>query len=109
MKGLRILWVTPKWTLPANDGARVATEKLIANTIKAGAVVDYMCIHQKHEVIDKQQLQEKWGTNKIFTIPRGLPEGGLRKILYYPLFLTNLSCKSNHFFQFLRQNFLGNL
>lgn len=83
MKGLRILWVTPKWTLPANDGARVATEKLIANTIKAGAVVDYMCIHQKHEVIDKQQLQEKWGTNKIFTIPRGLPEGGLRKILYY--------------------------
>jgi glycosyltransferase involved in cell wall biosynthesis len=82
-KQLKILWVIPKWTLPANDGARVATEKLISNTIKAGAQVDVLCLHQKNEKIDKQFMQQKWGTHQIFTIPRGLPPGGIKKILYY--------------------------
>ena len=40
LKPLKILWMIPKWTLPATDGARVATDSLIRNTIQAGAIVD---------------------------------------------------------------------
>lgn len=82
-KELKILWICPKWTLPAIDGARVATEKLISNTIKAGAVVDYLSIHQQDEEIDPGFMKKKWGIRKAISCIRFLPKTKLGKILFY--------------------------
>lgn len=80
---LKILWLIPKWTLPATDGARVATDSLIRNTIAAGADVDVMCLSQQSEKTDEQVMKNAWGVNRVVVIPRGLPESGLAKKLYY--------------------------
>jgi hypothetical protein len=80
---MKILWIIPKWTLPAIDGARVATERLIRNTISAGAEVDVLCLAQKDEVIDLEEMKKLWKTNSIKVIKRDLPSGGLKKGLYY--------------------------
>ena len=49
---MKILWIIPKWTLPAIDGARVATQRLVRSTILAGAQVDILCLAQENEVVD---------------------------------------------------------
>lgn len=80
---LKILWMIPKWTLPATDGARVATDSLIRNTIAAGAEVDVMCLSQQSEKTDQAVMKQAWGVKSIVVIPRNLPESGLPKKLYY--------------------------
>ena len=73
----------PKWTLPATDGARVATDSLIRNTIQAGAIVDVMCLSQKTEPTDPEMMIKAWGVKKVVVIPRSLPESPLAKKFYY--------------------------
>jgi glycosyltransferase involved in cell wall biosynthesis len=80
---LKILWMIPKWTLPATDGARVATDSLIRNTIAAGALVDVMCISQLSEKTDTDMMKKAWGVKSVTVYPRSLPEGGTAKMLYY--------------------------
>jgi glycosyltransferase involved in cell wall biosynthesis len=80
---LKILWICPKWTLPAIDGARVATEKLISNTIKAGAIVDYLSIHQLEEEIDPTFMKQKWGIRNAMSCIRYLPKTKIGKIAFY--------------------------
>lgn len=80
---LKILWMIPKWTLPATDGARVATDSLIRNTIAAGAKVDVICLSQLFEKTDSHLMKQAWGVNEIDVMPRELPEKGLLKIWYY--------------------------
>jgi len=80
---LKILWITPKWTLPATDGARIATERLISNTIKAGAIVDYICISPKGEERDVMAMARKWKTNDIKIIERFAPKNKIGKLVYY--------------------------
>ena len=80
---MKILWIIPKWTLPAIDGARVATERLIRNTIEAGAVVDVLCLAQKDEVVDLDLMKATWNTNDINILRRELPSGDFKKAFYY--------------------------
>ena len=56
----KILWMVPKWTLPAIDGARVATDSLIRTTIAAGAEIDVLCLSQISEKTDPQQMIDAW-------------------------------------------------
>ncbi len=37
-----ILWITPKWPLPASDGARHATFALLSELTKVGEKVDLL-------------------------------------------------------------------
>lgn len=80
---MKILWMIPKWTLPATDGARVATDSLIRNTIAAGAEVNVMCLSQESEKTDQDSMKQAWGVKSVVVIPRSLPEKGISKNLYY--------------------------
>ena len=79
----KILWVIPKWTFPITDGARVATDRLIRNTIKDEISVDVLCLGQKNETRDEVEMISSWGIKNVYFIPRRLPESKIRKIIYY--------------------------
>lgn len=80
---MKILWITPKWTLPAVDGARLATERLVRNTISAGAEVDILCLAQEDESVDLEQMALKWKTNDIKVLRRDIPTTTFSKAIYY--------------------------
>jgi glycosyltransferase involved in cell wall biosynthesis len=84
---MKILWMIPKWTLPAIDGARVATDSLIRNTINAGASVDVLCLSSASEKTDIPFMKKSWNVGEVTVLPRQIPDGGLAKKLY---FLVNL-------------------
>ena len=73
----------PKWTLPAIDGARVATDSLVRNTIYAGAQIDILCLCQQDEKADILEMKKAWGVREVFILPRKLPSGKPEKTLYY--------------------------
>jgi glycosyltransferase involved in cell wall biosynthesis len=79
----KVLWVIPKWTFPITDGARVATDRLIRNTIKDDLEVDVLCLGQENEIINKKEMIESWGIKKVDFVPRGLPQSRLAKMFYY--------------------------
>jgi polysaccharide biosynthesis protein PslH len=57
---LRILWLAPKWTLPATDGARVATDRLLRAVVAAGAVVDVYSLSAVGEDTDPVEMCRQW-------------------------------------------------
>ena len=73
----------PKWTLPVTDGARVATDSLLRNTVAAGAIVDVVCLANADENCDLSLIKEKWEINDIFVLRRTLPSSRLGKFFYY--------------------------
>lgn len=87
------LWVIPKWTLPARDGARVATDRLIRNMVKAGAEIDVLCLGNPGEDVDLELMKREWGVIDVFHKSRPLPTSKLGKLCYYSLnLLTHPSC-----------------
>lgn len=73
----------PKWTLPAIDGARVATDSLVRNTVYAGAKVDILCLSQQDEKTDHLEMKKVWGVQEVFIQPRNIPQDKVKKTLYY--------------------------
>lgn len=82
-KQVKVLWLIPKWTFPVNDGARVATDSLIRNTVKAGAQVDVLCLAQKEEKVNTDEMLRQWGVKKVKVLRRPLPTGRITKYFYY--------------------------
>ena len=80
----------PKWTLPAIDGARVATDSLIRNTIAAGAEVDVLCLSAVSEKTDIEFMKKAWKVGSVTVVPRMIPDDSLSKKLF---FLTQLLTK----------------
>lgn len=80
---VKILWMIPKWTLPVTDGARVATDSLIRNTIAAGAQVDVLCLPIESEKTDAIQMKKAWNIGDVHIIPRRIPEGGWAKKSFF--------------------------
>lgn len=80
---LKILWIIPKWTLPATDGARVATDSLVRNTIAAGAEVDILCLPLQSEKTNPSIMKQAWGVKNVFISPRTIPQTGLSRIFYF--------------------------
>lgn len=80
----------PKWTLPAIDGARVATDSLIRNTIAAGAHVDVLCLSAVSEKTDIEFMKKSWNVGEVNVLPRMIPDEGLARKFF---FLTQLLTK----------------
>ena len=80
---MKILWLVPKWTLPAIDGARVATDSLIRNTQLAGASIDVLCLPNSDEKIDIPYMQAAWKVGNVKVIRRSIPESGFGKKLFF--------------------------
>src|SRR5690606_12473847 len=80
---MRILWITPKWTLPVTDGARVATDSLLRNIVPTGALVDYWSLSNQDEKSDVLEMMSAWNVNEAKSDPRSLPSSSLQKKLYY--------------------------
>lgn len=75
--------MVPKWTLPAIDGARVATDSLIRNTVAAGAEIDVLCLSAASEKTDPEQMKEAWKIKNVFVLPRKVPDSGMAKKLFF--------------------------
>lgn len=73
----------PKWTLPVTDGARVATDSLIRNTIAAGAQVDVLCLPVESEKTDPAQMKKSWNIGDVHVIPRHIPDSGWEKKSFF--------------------------
>lgn len=80
---MNILWMVPKNTLPATDGARVATERLIKFLQANGACIHYLCICQSDEDIIKSDLIKGLNIDKVSILKRALPSNKISKIFYY--------------------------
>lgn len=80
---MKILWIVPKWTLPATDGARVASETLIRNTASSGAIIDYLCVGPAKEFGDPELLKSRFGVRNIFVVDRDSAPRGIKKYFYY--------------------------
>lgn len=82
-KPLKILWMIPKWTLPATDGARVATDSLVRSSIAAGGEIDILCLPLSSEKTDSSLMKKAWGVKNVFVIPREVPNEGFARIAYF--------------------------
>lgn len=80
---MRILWITPKWTFPVTDGARVATDSLLRNVIRSGGVVDYWSLSNKEDKPDVSEMINNWGVASASFNERSLPSRPLDKKKYY--------------------------
>lgn len=90
IKQPRILWMIPKWTLPATDGARVATDRLVKNIVKCGARVDILCLGNPEDNINIKNMLDTWKVENVFYLQREIPTNKFIKIIFY---LTQLVFK----------------
>ncbi len=51
----RLIWIVPKWPLPAIDGARVATCNLLRSLAQQGSHIDLWALSDDGAVIDREQ------------------------------------------------------
>ena len=65
-----LLWITPKWPLPANDGSRVATTALISSLAKRGHSVDLLAIAGEREAVDPARARNELGTRLALVLRR---------------------------------------
>lgn len=88
-----LLWMINKWTLPATDGSRVATDRLIRNMVKAGAEIDVLCLGNRGEAVDIDQMKREWGVRNVFYRTRQLPASRFGKAMFYLLkLITRPNC-----------------
>lgn len=73
----------PKWTLPITDGARVATDSLIRNTIAAGAQVDVLCLPLISENTDPSAMKKAWKIHDVHIVPRNMPDSSWVKKVFF--------------------------
>ena len=64
----RLLWVLPKWPLPAIDGSRRATVSLVRKLVHLGDTVDLLAIVNPLEPIDLAQARNELGVSRIFVL-----------------------------------------
>jgi len=80
---LKILWLIPKWTLPVNDGARVATDSLVRNSTRQGFEIDILCLCNQNESTNPEELKDYWNVNEVNVFRREIPELVWPKRFYY--------------------------
>lgn len=72
----RIPWTTPKWPLPANDGARQATKQLVAALCSKGSLIDLVAMVPKGEEVSESEAIEALGVRSVTVVRR--PKTGNR-------------------------------
>lgn len=65
-----ILWINPKWPLPAEDGARKATVDLLRSLTLLGENIYLVSISAEQDVIEIDCLKSSLGVKEAFAIPR---------------------------------------
>jgi glycosyltransferase involved in cell wall biosynthesis len=89
----RILWITPKWPLPANDGARQATTQLVAALCSKGCVIDLLAMVPKGEEVSESEAIGALGVRSVTVVRR--PKTGnrlhLQNLLRHPFRALTLS------------------
>jgi len=84
---MKILWVTPKWTLPAIDGARVASTKLLDNLNTENIELHYLAFSNQEDQCDENEVKDRFNVSKVFNLPRQIPATLLSKLAYYLFYL----------------------
>ena len=89
----RILWITPQWPLPANDGARQATTQLVAALCSQGSVIDLLSIIPEGERVSEAEAIGALGVRSATVVrrPRPGPSLHLRSLLRHPFRALTLS------------------
>ncbi|MCC7440244.1 MAG: glycosyltransferase [Bdellovibrionales bacterium] len=64
------LWIVPKWSFPAQDGARVATVNLLKQVAAQGRVVDYLAIAGDDEKVDLEEARRELGVRRVYVLRR---------------------------------------
>ena len=89
------LWITPKWPLPAEDGARVATCTLIRSLTAAGEQIDLLALAGNEEVVDETEARRLLGVRQVYVLRRSAAtQNRLRLLLGWlrrPLFPITFS------------------
>ena len=67
---LRILWVTPKWLFPANDGARIASTQLLKNLSLKEVDLHLCAIVQEDEKIAEKKAMQELGVDSVSLVRR---------------------------------------
>ncbi len=65
---LRLLWITPKWPLPADDGSRLATVSLLTSITGQGTEVDLLALTDE-AVTDSDRAKRELGVKEVYTLP----------------------------------------
>ena len=87
----RILWVTPKWPLPASDGARQATSSALRAVSELGEKIDLLSFVDRTPAQSEiRQLEKELGIKQVYTILKVRRFGKLSR-------LFNLFCSTFHF------------
>jgi len=60
-----VVWITPKWPLPATDGARMATTQLLSELTRLGLKIHLCSILPEGEVVDLNQAKAALGLHSI--------------------------------------------
>lgn len=76
---MEVLWITPKWPLPAEDGARVATCSLLTELSKQGVQIDLLSVTGEDEVVDRECAQKMLGVRSCVVVRRKPGERSLWK------------------------------
>jgi len=89
----RILWITPKWPMPANDGAKQATTQLVAALCSKGAVIDLLTMLPESEHVSESEATETLGVRSASVVRRPKPGKRLHlhNLLRHPLRAVTLS------------------
>ncbi|MGM0575307.1 MAG: glycosyltransferase family 4 protein [Myxococcota bacterium] len=61
MHTTELLWIVPKWPLPANDGARVATRNLLRPLAHAGVRIHLCALVPEGEDVDEEEARRDLG------------------------------------------------
>lgn len=64
----RFLWMVPKWPIPADDGARVATTTLIRNLTAQGEEVHLLAHCEADEQVSFDEARERLGITDAYII-----------------------------------------
>ncbi|MBT8451114.1 MAG: glycosyltransferase family 4 protein [Deltaproteobacteria bacterium] len=93
MNTKRLLWITPKWPLPANDGARQATTQLVAALCSKGCVIDLLTLLPEGEAASESEVIAALGVRSAIVVrrPKPGPSLHLRNLLRHPFRALTLS------------------
>lgn len=70
----RLLWILPRWPLPAADGARVANVNLLRGLAALGVSIDLVAVAEPSAGHDPEELKKVCGVASVRVVPRG-PNG----------------------------------
>lgn len=65
-----LLWITPKWPFPIEDGSRVAFTSLVRALTAQGVAIDHVALVAPDEEIRAARAQEELGVRRVYVIKR---------------------------------------